>query len=135
MEESSTRRGALTVTDGVATAPDSQMSVPWGFPTALIALVVAFALYIIGAGALVAVAGGLEKNHHVLFEIAAYQALTFGVLVAALGVALIPHRAGPDSLGFVFPGWRPLGLAAASLVPILLAVAGIEWLFNTLIPG
>lgn len=111
------------------------MTVPWGLPTAFFSFVVAFAVAIVGQVVIFASTGDLEKHHHVVFEILAYQALTFGVLVAATGVVLLPHHAGPLSLGFRFPGWEALALAAASLIPILLAVAGIEKLFNTLIPG
>lgn len=111
------------------------MTVPWGFPTALVSLTVAFAVAIVGEGALYASAPGLEKHHYVIFEIVGYQALTIGVLVAAVAVVLIPHRVGPASLGFRFPGWETLALAAASLIPILFAAAGIEKLFNTVFPG
>src|SRR5437588_1539688 len=102
------------------------MSTPWGFLTSIVALVVSFGIYFVGAAAILAAVGpGFDKRHHLMVLIAAYQALVFGVLVVAVGILLL-RRVPPSVLGFQFPGWGPLGVAAASLIPILVAADAIE---------
>jgi membrane protease YdiL (CAAX protease family) len=112
------------------------MSCPWGFPTALVSVVVAFAIYYGGALAILSRLGGsFDKRHHLIVLIAAYQALVAGVIVVAALIALLPRRAPPSALGYRFPGWVALGTAAASLIPILFVSTAIENLLNALFPS
>lgn len=124
------------MTETPVSSRSGRMTSGWGFLTAVIALIVALVIYYVGALAILRGLGGtFDKQHHLIVLIAAYQALVVGVLVVATTVALLPHRASPRALGFVFPGWGVLGVAAVSLIPILLASDAIESLLNHLFPS
>lgn len=107
-------------------------SAPWGLAVGLAALAVSFVVAIVGAGITLRAAPHVPT---LIRDILAYQFLAAGV---ALSVAsLIVPRLGSHLavLGFRFPGWDALLRAAALVVPLLIGVALLTLLFNTLLPG
>lgn len=110
-------------------------AVPWGIGRAVGALIVTFACAVGGQIILYALAAGYLKKHQIVANILSYQFLLAGVVLSAVVLILIPYRIGPRALGFRFPGWNTLGMAAVSVVGIMFAVAALEWLFNTLFPA
>lgn len=109
--------------------------VRWGLGTALLALALAFAIYIAGSTVLVLVAPSVYDRDSVVFSILGYQFLGLGVAAAVYW--LIVGRAGADleALGFRNPGVSILLRALLSLVPIFVGVALISAAFSAFLPG
>src|SRR5579859_8237017 len=56
-------------------------------------------------------------------EIGLYQFLVLGIAASAVLLIAIRYSRAGERLGFYFPGWSTIGLAAISIVPIYLLVA------------
>lgn len=111
------------------------MEVPWGLPTAIGAFLITFGVAYVGYNILHAVARPFERHHFLLFQVAAEQFIVLGVIISALVLVYLPHRATPRSLGYVFPGWQTMALAASAIVIVILGVTVIAFIFSTFLPG
>jgi membrane protease YdiL (CAAX protease family) len=113
--------------------------VPWGAGAGIAAVMLAFAVYFIGAVivdiAWQSVAPGAAKNEGLDIGILSYQFLTLGTAVGAVVIVLQRHRLGVEALGFRFPGWQTLVASALLVIPIFLGVALIYSAFTTFLPG
>ena len=110
-------------------------AVRWGIPSAIGALILTFTCAVIGQAVLLGVGGHAFERQHIAWSILAYQFLAIGVLLSVILMVLLPYRARLQTLGFRFPGWSALALAAASVIVILFVVSGLVWFFNTFLPG
>lgn len=105
---------------------------PWGLGTAIGAILISFVGLLIGAE-VVAVLNG--RNPTIVWEMIGYQGLTLGVLVSVVALILARYRVSPPSLGYRFPGWRTMALAAVSVILITVVAYAIQEISNALFPG
>jgi membrane protease YdiL (CAAX protease family) len=111
-------------------------SVAWGLPSAVGALALTLTSAVIGQFVLRASLGrGFDRQHQLTFSILSYQFIAAGVILSLILLIFLPYRSRLQSVGFRFPGWTALAVAAASVILILFAVAGLVWFFNTFLPG
>ncbi|HLJ66591.1 MAG TPA: type II CAAX endopeptidase family protein [Chloroflexota bacterium] len=125
-------------TDPAGELATRQTNVPWGLGAAVGALVVAFGIYFLAGGITLyafpqAFSGSRATQE--AFGIIDYQFLLLGTVVAALVFVVIPTHSGPRALGFRFPGWRTLAIAALSVIPILIALGLLSQGFDKLFPN
>lgn len=108
---------------------------PWGLPVALSALLLSFAVALMGGEALMFAAPGLHPPSSIQFNVVAYFALTLGVVLSASLLVLFRYHVGLEALGFRFPGWQSL-LAVTALLPLIYsAIALTFYLFSKFLPG
>lgn len=111
----------------------------WGLAVGLAAVGMAFAIYLVGdvmlATAIRALDPGSYSRRYLEYTALGYQFLTLGVLASALLLVLGRYGVGPSALGYRFPGWRILALAALTVVPVLVASGLLQMLLNQILPG
>lgn len=114
---------------------DEWPDVPWGLPEGVGGVLLAFVIYIVAGGIFYAAATGLYRHHYLVFEVLSYQLLAAAVAFVALVLIFVRFHVGPAAVGYRFPGWSALSLAALSVIPILIAAAVLAGVFNSLFPG
>ena len=108
--------------------------VPWGAVDAVVAVVLAFSVEIVGLIGL-SLLVPVKDAHGLWFSVAGYQFLALGVFLAAVVVILARYHVSPGALGFRFPGVGPLALSAVSTIPILLGANYLFEIFQAFFPG
>jgi membrane protease YdiL (CAAX protease family) len=120
-----------------AELPD--ISVPWGLPIGLVAVAGAFTIYIVGSIILISVVlvfdPHVSGSHDLEITAFSYQFLVLGVAAMSFWLVRARHRLSLSQLGIRFPGWGRLAAAAAAVIPLLLGVAIMSFLFETFVPG
>jgi membrane protease YdiL (CAAX protease family) len=114
-------------------------SVPWGVKVAVLAPLACFVAANVGAIGIVGVwsgiAPGTPKAHLLVISILAYQFLALGALLC-MWIVIIPRVQGSlKNIGFGFPGWRTMIVAALSIIPIYFVVVLVSLFFDTFVPG
>jgi membrane protease YdiL (CAAX protease family) len=115
-----------------ATESERQWTVPWGLGTAVGAILITFASFVVGSTIVVTAAG---TSPPIQWEIAGYQSLTLGVLFSTVLLVLYAFHVTPRALGYRFTGWTALAAAAASVIVVTLGAYVVQELFNALFPG
>jgi membrane protease YdiL (CAAX protease family) len=102
-------------------------------------LLIVFVVLVTGslglAGVLRAVAPAYLKNNLVDVEIEAYQFLSLGVILCVVLILIPRFHISLRTLGFRLPGWQTLVLSGLTIIPILVGVALVSTIFDTLFPG
>ena len=111
----------------------------WGVGTGILAILLAFAVYIVGqvivASIFEASARGSATTEELDIGVIAYQFLALGTAIAAGVLVIRRYGVNARALGFRFPGWTPLATAALTVIPVFLGVALLYFLFSTLFPS
>ncbi len=124
----------LETTPTPATEEGADVSRPWGLPQGLGAILLSYAVAVVGGAILVTFFRTFYTHHPLASEIVAYQFLALGVAISAVAFIFMPFQVGPAKLCFTYPGSRNLALAALAVIPIIIGVAAIAGLFDALFP-
>jgi len=124
----------LETTPSPVTKEGAEVSMPWGLPQGLGAVLLSYAVAVVGGAILVTFFRTFYTHHPLASEIVAYQFLALGVIISAVTFIVMPFQVEPAKLGFTYPGSRNLALAALAVIPIIIGVAAIAGLFDALFP-
>lgn len=118
-----------------------ESTVPWGLGAGLVALLVAYGIWLLGQLVLLVVlatvAGVRSPRAHLLaLEVTSYQFLVGGIVLATVVVILTRYHCSPRVLGYRFPGLdRVLGSAVTGIIVTFLGVVALYGLFSTVFPA
>lgn len=119
----------------VITSDFKPETVPWGAGSALSALAFTAFFYIVAGSLFAVLAASFYRHDKLDFTVASYQLLALGVVISAYWIIRRRYHAGFRSLGFRVPRIQVLVYALASVVPILIGVTVLAYIFTTFIPA
>ncbi len=124
----------LEATPTAATEEGTDILAPWGLAQGLGAILLSYAVAVVGGAILVTFFRKFYTHHPLGSEIVAYQFLALGVAISTVAFIFMGFQVRPAKLGFTYPGSRNLALAALTVIPVIIGVAAIAGLFDALFP-